>query len=126
MKKMSIKIQVILLVVVSLVLSGLISTYISSSKSKEALIKANDSRLSMGRDLKKNQIQAYFTNRIADINVLATNANVKNIANDLIAVHKELNVQATDPYPVNHPLAKEKTALSDNFFQFYAKGVWIL
>ena len=121
MKKMSIKIQVILLMVVSLVLLALISTYISSSKSKEALIKANDSRLSMGRDLKKNQIQNFFSERIGDIEVLARSQNLEELVKDLINVHNELEVQAAAPYPVQNHLAVEKTKKHETFFQGYMK-----
>ncbi|MDQ1338076.1 MAG: hypothetical protein QG617_1043, partial [Campylobacterota bacterium] len=55
MKKMSIKIQVVLLVIISLIVLGLVSTYIASSITKESLLVANDARLSVSRDLKKNQ-----------------------------------------------------------------------
>jgi len=118
---MSIKIQVILLMVVSLVLLALISTYVSSSKSKEALLKANDSRLSMGRDLKKNQIQNFFSERIGDIEVLARSQNLEELVKDLINVHNELEVQAGDAYPVQDPLAVQKTKKHETFFQGYMK-----
>jgi methyl-accepting chemotaxis protein len=121
MKKMSIKIQVILLMVVSLVLLALISTYISSSKSKEALLNANESRLSMGRDLKKNQIQNFFSERIGDIEVLARSQNLEELTKDLIHVHNELEVKAGDVYPVQDPLAIEKTKKHEAFFQGYMK-----
>jgi methyl-accepting chemotaxis protein len=84
-------------------------------------MKKSYNSLTSARDSKVNQIQNFFSERIGDINVLAVNGNVKNLTNDLIYVHKELNVQATDNYPVTNPLAKEKTAISDKFFQFYAK-----
>ncbi len=121
MKKMSIKIQVILLMVVSLVLLALISTYISSSKSKEALLKANDSRLSMGRDLKKGQIQNFFNERIGDVKVLSRSENLEVLVKDLAVLGEQIGVGATDNFPIDNALVKEKTKIHENFFQGYMK-----
>ncbi|WP_372999102.1 methyl-accepting chemotaxis protein [Sulfurimonas sp.] len=84
-------------------------------------MKNSFSQLTTVRDMKKHFIESFFSERVGDINVLSVNDNVKNLTNDLIYVHKELGVQPTDNYPVTNPLAKEKTAISDEFFQFYAK-----
>ncbi len=121
MKKMSIKIQVILLMVVSLVLLALISTYISSSKSREALLKANDSRLSMGRDLKKSQIQNFFDERIGDVKVLSRSENLEVLVKDLAVLGEQIGVGVTDDFPIDNPLVKEKTKIHENFFQGYMK-----
>jgi methyl-accepting chemotaxis protein len=121
MNKLSIRMQIIFSTALSLILLALITTNISVSQSKDALMKNSFSQLTTVRDMKKHFIESFFSERVGDINVLAVNDNVKNLTNDLIYVHKELNVQATDNYPVTNPLAKEKTAISDKFFQFYAK-----
>ncbi|MDY0123188.1 methyl-accepting chemotaxis protein [Sulfurimonas sp.] len=118
---MSIKIQVILLVVVSLLFLSLISTYISSSKSKEALLEANDSKLTLTRDIKKNQIESFFQERIGDINVLARSENIEDIIKDLALLGDQLGVRPTDNYPVANPLVKEKTQPHESFFQGYVK-----
>jgi methyl-accepting chemotaxis protein len=75
----------------------------------------------MGRDLKKNQIQNFFNERIGDIEVLSRSGNLTNLVLDLIQVHNELEVQATDPYPVQNPLANEKIKKHEAFFQGYMK-----
>ncbi len=121
MNRLSIRIQIILLTALSLILLALITTNISVSQSKDALMKNSFSQLTTVRDMKKHFIESFFSERVGDINVLSVNDNVKNLTNDLIYVHKELGVQPTDNYPVTNPLAKEKTAISDEFFQFYAK-----
>jgi methyl-accepting chemotaxis protein len=71
--------------------------------------------------MKKSQIQSFFDERVGDINVLARSKNVKELIHDLISVHNELKVGATDPYPVKNPLAVEKKSLHEEFFQGYIK-----
>ncbi|MGE4419462.1 MAG: methyl-accepting chemotaxis protein [Sulfurimonas sp.] len=122
MKKMSIKVQVILLMVVSLVLLALISTYISSSKSKEALIKANDSRLSLARDIKKSQIESFFKERVGDIEVLASSQDLQELVHDMLDVHYVLGVGEKDPFPVKDHMAIDKMQRHEAFFQGYMKN----
>ncbi len=121
MKKMSIKIQVVLLMVVSLVLLALISTYISSSKSKEVLLKANDSRLSLARDIKKSQIESFFKERVGDIEVLARSQDLEELVHDMLHVHDELGVGEKDPFPVKNEMVIEKINPHEAFFQGYMK-----
>ena len=121
MKNLSIKAQVLSLVIASLLILSTILTVSSINASKDALMKMSYDGLTSARDSKTNQIQNFFRERIGDINILAVNANVANLTNDLIYAHNELDVQATDTYPVTNPLIQEKTVLSDDFFQLYAK-----
>ena len=46
---------------------------------------------------------------------------MKELFHDLKHVHDVLKVKGTDPYPVTNPLAKEKIALHEEYFQSYAK-----
>ena len=119
MQKLSIKLQVILLTALSLILLASITTYISTSKSKSALMDNSYSTLTTVRDMKKNQIQSFFSERIGDINVLARANNTHALVDDLLSVEKELNVQGRDAYPVNHPLAIAKKAPHEAFFKGY-------
>lgn len=122
MKNISIKLQVILLTVFSLLLLAFITTYISSTKSKEALVKNSYSQLTTARDMKKSFIESFFNEITSDIEVLSLSQNVESLVNDLIFVHKELKVQGTDNYPVANELAKEKTVSHELFFQNYMKS----
>ncbi|QOY51913.1 methyl-accepting chemotaxis protein [Candidatus Sulfurimonas baltica] len=122
MKNISIKLQVILLTVFSLLLLAFITTYISSTKSKEALVKNSYSQLTTARDMKKNFIESFFNESTSDIEVLSLSQNVESLVNDLMFVHKELKVQGTDNYPVTNELAKEKTVSHELFFQNYMKS----
>ena len=118
---MSIKMQTILLIIVSLVILALISTSVAGSKSTDALIENNQALLSTVRDMKKSQIQSFFNERIGDINVLARSEDIEHIIKDLVSLGKQLGVSAVDTFPVNDPLIKEKTQPHESFFQGYVK-----
>jgi len=105
----------------SLLVMALITTFIVSTESKEVLIDKSYDALVSARESKTNQIENFFHERIADINILARNKNVSHLTTGLIRVHKELEVKGTDNYPVKNPLVAEVTKTSDEFFQFYAK-----
>jgi len=121
MKNISIKTQVLGLVIISLMILSIVLSYISISESKDALMKNSYDSLTSERDSKSNQIQNFFKERIGDINVIATSKDVRDLVEDLIYVHEELGVKGTDNYPVINSLAKEKTAPHEEFFQQYAK-----
>lgn len=121
MKKMSIKMQVILLVIASLAVLALISTSIASSKSKEALLSENLSQLSKGRDLKKGQIEDFFQSRVKDIEVLSRSKDLAELASSLIRVHNELEVKGEDDYPAKNQMALAEIAPHETYFQAYMK-----
>lgn len=121
MQKLSIKAQIISLTIFSLLLLAFITTTISVNETEEALMNNSYSQLTTVRDMKKNQIQSFFDERVSDINVLSRSENVKNLINDLMHVHNTLEVEATEPYPVKNPLAIEKKTSHEDFFQGYMK-----
>jgi len=121
MKNISIKAQVLGLVTISLILLSSILTYASVSESKTALMQKSYDGLTSARDSKAQQIQNFFYERIGDINVMAKSKDVKELVDDLILVHETLEVKGDANFPVTHPLAKEKTALHEDFFQGYVK-----
>jgi len=119
LKNISIKTQVLGLVIISLIILSTILTFASISESKNALMKKSYDSLTSSRDSKSNQIQNFFKERIGDIDVIAKSKDVKELVEDLKYVHKELGVKGTDTYPVENTLAKEKTAPHEEFFQQY-------
>ena len=121
MKNVSIKIQIITLSILSLIILSTILTVAAVNTSKDALMKKSYDGLTSVRDSKAQQISNFFAERIGDINVIAESKNVHDLVNDLIHVHNELGVKATDKYPVAHSLAKEKKEPHEKFFQKYAK-----
>ena len=121
MKNISIKTQVLSLVIISLIILATVLTFVSISESKEALMKKSYSGLTSARDSKAQQISNFFAERIGDINVMAEGKDVEELVEDLIQVHNDLDVQSDVDFPVSDPLVKEKIALHEKFFQKYAK-----
>jgi methyl-accepting chemotaxis protein len=121
MSKLSIKIQVIALTVISLMVLAFITTIVAVTESKSALQNESYEGLTTVRDMKKNQIQSFFNERMGDITVLARAADTKELVHDLMDVHKQLEVGATEPYPVKNPLSIERQARHEAFFQGYMK-----
>lgn len=119
MQRLSIKLQVILLVLVSLIVLASVSAMLSSSKSKEVLMQESYSKLTTMRDLKKNFIEGFFSERVGDINVLAKSKDVEYILNTLIDAREELEIDPEKPYPVNDPISVSKTKPFEAFFQNY-------
>lgn len=121
MAKSSLNFQVILLTVVSLIVLTAFISYTSISKSTDALTENAYQRLTSLRDIKKTQIEYFVAQRQHDIEVLSRGDNLHHLVNDLIYVHNELDVEAHQPYPVDHDLAKDKVAVHEEFFQGYIK-----
>jgi methyl-accepting chemotaxis protein len=121
MKKLSIKIQILLLTTLSLTLLAAIATYVSSVKSKDALIGNSYANLTTIRDMKKNQIENLFKNSIRDIDVLANSDNLQNITWDMLSLYDELEVKESEPFPVKESSAKEMRLPHEAYFQKYLK-----
>ena len=121
MRNMSIKVQVLSLVIGSLITLATILTIASVNTSKNALMKKSYDSLTSARDSKADQIQNFFAERIGDINVIAESKNVHDLVNDLIYVRETLEVKDSDTFPVTNPLTVEKTAPHEQFLQKYAK-----
>jgi len=121
LKNLSIKIQILGLVIISLITLSAILAFASISESKEALMNKSYDGLTSARDSKAQQITNFFAERIGDVNVLAKSKDVEESVEDLLHVYDELEVKSNENYPVNDPLAKEKTELHEKYFQNYAK-----
>jgi methyl-accepting chemotaxis protein len=122
MSKLSIKIQVILLTTISLVVLAVITSFISTSESKTALLEESYSGLTTVRDIKQHQIQDFFTQSMKDIKVLAGSEDLRLLTEDLILTHDELEVGAGQPYPVKNQIAINRTTPYENYFQSYMKA----
>ncbi len=62
MKQLSIKLQVLILVISSLLILRVITSMISSSKSKSVLTKNSYEKLTTVRDIKKDHIEEFLNN----------------------------------------------------------------
>ena len=119
LKKITLKSQILGLLVFGLVLLSFITVSISVTQSKEELLKNSYDKLTAMREVKKSQIETFFAERIGDINVLARSDNVKYLANDLNALDSVLNIDPKGRYPVEDPLCKAATQPHEEFFQKY-------
>ena len=121
MKNISIKMQVLSLVIISLIALSTILTFESINASKDALMKKSYDSLTSARDSKTQQIQNFFGERIGDINVLAKSADTRELVHDLLSIEQELHIEPTQRFPVENAIVKNKTASHEEFFQNYAK-----
>jgi methyl-accepting chemotaxis protein len=123
MKNISIKAQVLGLIIFPIILLSVILAWVAIGSAKDALMEKSHDALTSTRDSKAKQIQSFFDEKIGDINVMTKSKDVKELVEDLIYVHEELNVQGNDNYPVTNPLAKEKTLPHEDFFSKLCKRV---
>ena len=119
MKNISIKIQVIGLVLLSLILLATILTFSAITESKSALMKKSYDGLTSAKDSKANQIQNFFAERIGDINVMAEVQNLQTLLEDMEKVSVALDIDELKPFPVNEPDVKKATVPHEEFFQKY-------
>jgi len=122
MKNISIKKQVLGLLMTSLVLLSVILTLSSVSSSKDALMKMSYDKLQTVNSIKKKQIEQLVHFRLADLKVLSKTKDVKDFTNDLTAASKKLEVKSTDKFPVEDSLVKSVINKYDEFYQDYAKA----
>jgi methyl-accepting chemotaxis protein len=121
MKNMSIKAQVIALLVGSLLLLTLITTMTAVTMSKEALVENSYHSLTMVRDMKKFQIEKFFADRMGDIRVLSRSEDLRNLTTGLLYAKKELNVKADEPFPAKNSLVLDEYRDFEAYFQNYIK-----
>lgn len=121
MKNLSLKIQIIGLIIVALLVLALSVAYTSISESTNALMKQSYNSLASVRDMKKNQIQSFFSKQVSDIKILSRSENLHKLNANLRYVHDELQVGAQEPFPIDNDSIKEQTGLHEEFFQGYMK-----
>lgn len=121
MKKISIKLRVQILIFISLLLlSGLILSF-SISKVNAVLMETNYTSLSNIRDIKKHFLQSYFEDRINDITTLSQNKSIRDMAQNLMGVYDELEVEVSAAFPVRNAYVKEAIEDYDEYLIAYAK-----
>ena len=109
------------LLIGAMVFMAVTTTVVVTMQSEKVLLKKSYDSLISSREIKSKQIETFFKKRIADINVLAINANVSSVLAELISLHKSLHVKPTDPYPIDDMDVDDVIENYDDFFKFYAK-----
>lgn len=120
MNRLSLRLQIGALTLVSLVLLAIFISYTAISKSSDALTKQAYSQLTSLRDIKKTQIQNFFNERIGDVEVLARSENIRQITTDLRSAYDQ-DLDTTTNFPITNNDIKDKTRSHERFFQSYLK-----
>nr|WP_321777831.1 methyl-accepting chemotaxis protein [Sulfurimonas sp.] len=102
----------------SILLMAVVTTYIVSTDSRKVLLKESYDKLVSIRESKTTQIEVFFKECASDIAILAKNANVLGLTQELLNIE---NVKATGNYPISSEVVQKHSANEDEFFQFYAK-----
>lgn len=126
MNKISLKVQVLSLVVGSLVLLASFVGYLSSQEITSALVENSYERLTSSRDIKKSQIEKYFEQKKSDIELLRESLNTLDLFNGLRYVSSSLNVTDDGPFPVERNEVKDMIKGSEAYFRHYmdSKGYY--
>ncbi|MEH6504559.1 MAG: methyl-accepting chemotaxis protein [Cycloclasticus sp.] len=119
MSKLSLKLQILLMTIVSLIALSGTANYISSSETTEALVDVSYDRLTSARDIKKSQLESFFSARVDDISVLSKSNNITELVVDLLTAYDELGVREDALYPVSDERVKQLTQPHEAFFQSY-------
>jgi len=121
MKKISLNLQIVLLVSAALITLASVISYSAISRSTDALIATTYQQLSAIRDSKKNQLIKFFTERQSDISVLSGSHDLHNLVADLEQIYQQLNIPEKASFPVTQQVVKSRTAPHEKFFQGYLK-----
>lgn len=122
MKNISLKIQVLSIIIISFLVLSVVNTYISVQESTDAIIEQKYDILTSARNNKSQQIKNFFTGAITDIKVLSNSEHIADLLDSLSEVEDEMEVSKTAAYPVQNPLVKSATDLYEKFFDPYVKG----
>jgi methyl-accepting chemotaxis protein len=121
LNNMSVKGKILSLTIGGLIFLGVVLGVEAVIASKDALIKKSYATLTSSREMKKNQIESFFAERIGDINVLAKSKNIFDLIIDLNSLDDKLNIDPNGKFPISNPLVQNITKKYEDFFQNYAK-----
>jgi len=122
MKNMSIKIQVLSIIITSFLALSIVNTYISVQESTDAIIEQKYDILTSARNSKSQQIKSFFVDAITDIEVLSNSEHIADLLDSLSEVEEEVEINQATAYPVQNPLVKSSTDMHEKFFDQYVKG----
>jgi len=121
MGKISLKLQMGLLMFFALTLLSLAIVYSATKEARELLIQKNYEKLTVARDMKRFFLEKYFSDREADIASLIQLDELHTIMHDLLYVYRRSEINPEGPYPTDHPSLKLKHKRHDKFLQAYQK-----
>ena len=128
MKNISIKTQLLVLIMLSTIILSVVNTYISVKMSNDAIIKQKYAILTSTRDSKAQQIQQFFADTITDIKVLSSSEHIADLLDSLDELYesdglfKEIKIDDNASFPIKNPLVGSSTSLYEKFFTQYVDG----
>ncbi len=117
MKNMSIKVKVIALIITSLLVVGIVATFVGVYESKKALMEKSFDSLTTSRDIKKSQLQNFIDKKLVDITMRTDAKNTKELTTALYEVKQRLDVGANEEFPVRDEAIQNVSAYYDDFFR---------
>ena len=121
-KNLSIKIKILAITLLGLFLIAGAVGFISVNKASQALTQMSYGSLTSARDGKTEQIKNFFTQKIADINMLAKTKDVNELAYDMDSIEGQMNINAEGKFPIDEELVQAMTKPHENFFSSYMKA----
>jgi methyl-accepting chemotaxis protein len=121
MKRYSIKLQIQLLILLSLLLLVATTLAVSLTKFYSAMEKQSYTTLANVRDVKKQFLKNFFDDRMVDIKVLSNSITVRDVTANLNGVYDELDIPETASFPYRNAYVKEAVEDADEFLKEYAK-----
>lgn len=121
MNDISIKNKNLGLLVGSLFLMAVVTTLIVSNESAKILLQKSYDSLKTSREIKKVQIESFFSEKLEDINVLTKSKDVRDGAYDFFYIYKQLKLKSTDQFPVDNEDVLEANEGLDPFYTNYVK-----
>ena len=121
MKNLSIKTQVLIMILGSLLVLGIITSISAVYKSKDALMQSNFAKLTTVRDFKKSEIEEFFQKNIAILKVISMSNNVEYLVDDLYRLEEKMELNPSGAFPIQDPLVDETIEPYENFFKTFIK-----
>ena len=122
MKNVSVKIQILALLTISLLVLSAVLTLVSVDKSKSAILGVEYHALSSARDNKAQQIVDFFSTKTTDLEILAKGEEIRNLMDSLQEAVEDLDVDFKSSFPVEDPLVTSALAIYEDFFKSYVEG----
>ena len=117
MKDLSIKLKLLLVSALALIILATVLAVIAVQSSKDGLVNEAYSKLEAVRDMKSAQLEQLFKFRAVDLQFLAASPGAVDFTQDLIRVHKELEVHGDAKYPVQNQKVVDATNPYDDSFK---------
>ncbi len=119
MKTVSLRIQIMSLIIIALLTLGALVTYTSVSQSVQSLEDEKYHALTSVRNIKQHMIETFFEERGSDIDVLSKSKDIQLLTKSLYLTGESVKVDKKGLFPVEHEIVKAATTPYENFLHHY-------